>query len=91
MLLPETMTDRETDYLWWRLISALGQIGDEIEHLERCPKQLRDSMYGTDCLEQLQATRDEIADLVTVDILTAPAGPDPLAGRNPGPVTTPSR
>lgn len=82
MLLPDTVTEKETDRLWWQLINALGDIGDELEHLERCPKQLRDSMYGTDCLELLQDTRDEIAELVTVDILTAPGGPDLLTVRS---------
>ena len=66
MLAP--LDSRETDRLWWRLVRAMCAVSDEIDALKLCSKDVRDSLYGRDCLEHYQGIMAELADLADNDI-----------------------
>lgn len=79
MGLLDALAEFGTDQLWWKMIHALSDVGDEIEQLERRPRQVRDLLYGRDVLQDYYDLRDDLAELITEDISDAPANHDPRA------------
>lgn len=68
MPLLDPLTVPEMDQLWWKLIQAIGLVGDEIDHLAGCPPQVRDDLYGEGCLESYTGLRDDLADIIDNDV-----------------------
>jgi hypothetical protein len=63
-----TLTITEAGKLFWQLIGAIADVNRELDALERCPKAIRDDMYGRDCLEHYQGIRDDLVDLVADEL-----------------------
>lgn len=77
MRLLAPITQPESDQLWWKLVKAAADLGDEIQQLSKLPKPTRDFAYGPDVMERMQATQEELLDIIAWHVNPAPSGPDP--------------
>lgn len=59
----DTLTDAQSDALWWRVVRAIAAVSDEVDSLSLAPVDIRDMLYGKDCLAAYTAMAGELAEL----------------------------
>lgn len=67
MALLDPLTDAEADRLWWRIYRAVGEAEAETDHLLRCPRQVRDDLYGPGALSAMAGMMAELRELLDTE------------------------